>query len=55
MGLFGKSKDNNRDRKEIKNQVDKLMEQYDKEEIDGASFAQGIFDLQKNPQKKKRR
>ena len=55
MGLFGKSKDDNRDRKEIKSQVDKLMKQYDKEEIDGASFAKGIFDLQKDTAKKKRR
>ena len=55
MGLFGKSKSEDRERKEIKSQVDKLMKQYDKEEIDGASFAKGIFDLQKDTAKKKRR
>ena len=52
MGLFGKSKDG---RKEVKRQVDKLMKQYDKEKIDGATYIQKMMDLTSSIQKKKKK
>ena len=55
MGLFGKSKDNDRERKAVKRKVDKLMKQYDKEKISGAEYAQGIFNLFDSSQKKKKK
>ena len=51
MGLFGKSIE----RRKVKRQVSKLMKDYDKERIDGATFAQKIFDLSSSVQEKKRK
>lgn len=51
MGLFGKSKDS---RKDVKRQVDKLMKQYDKEKIDGATYLKKMMDLASSAQKKKK-
>jgi len=51
MGLFGKPKD---DKKELKEQVNKLMNQYDKEKIDGATYARKMMDLTSSFQKKKK-
>ena len=42
MGLFRKSKD---DREELKGKIDELMEEYDNEEIDGATYGQKMMDL----------
>lgn len=49
MGLFGKSDE----RKKIKRQVDKLMKGYDKEKIDGATYARKMMELTSSFQKKK--
>lgn len=51
MGLFGKKDD----RKEVKRQVDKLMKQYDKGKIDGATYAKGIFGVKDAYDKKKKK
>ena len=51
MGLFGKKDD----RKEVKRKVDKLMKQYDKGKIDGASFAKGILGVKDSYEKKKKK
>ncbi len=32
-------------REDIKKQIDELMEQYDKEEIDGATYSQKMMEL----------
>ena len=53
MGLFGKSKEN-KERKEIKSQVDKLMKAYDKEKIDGDTYIKKMMDLTTSHQKKKK-
>lgn len=44
MGLFGKSKEE-KERDELKSQVDKLMQSYDDEEIDGATYIEKMMDL----------
>ena len=51
MGLFGKKDE----RKELKSKVDKLMKQYDKEKIDGATYAKKMMDLTSSFQKKKKK
>ena len=53
MGLFGKSKNDRKERKEIKKQVDKLMKQYSKEKIDGQTYFNKMMDLTSSYQKKK--
>ncbi len=54
MGLFGKSNDGEKERKKIKRQVDKLMKQYDKEKIDGATYMRKMLDLTSSVQKKRK-
>lgn len=52
MGLFNLfSKKNSR--KAIKRQVDKLMKQYDKEKIDGATYLSKMMELTSSQKKKK--
>ena len=50
MGLFGKSSE----RKKIKRQVSKLMKDYDKEKIDGATYFQKMMELTSSSPKKKK-
>lgn len=50
MGLFGKSNE----RKKLKRQIDKLMKDYDKEKIDGATYARKMMELTSSFQKKKK-
>ena len=52
MGLFGKSKDG---RKDIKRQVDKMMKQYDKGKINGATYLQKMMDFTSSVQKNKKK
>lgn len=54
MGLFGKPKD---ERKELNGKIKKLMKDYDKEKIDGATYAEKMMDLSKeyNPRYKKKK
>jgi len=52
MGLFGK-KQKNDDREELKSKIEKLMSEYDKEEIDGDTYFQKMMDLSSDYQKKK--
>ena len=52
MGLFGKSKDEGKERKELKGQVEKLMKEYGDEEIDGPTYFQKMMDLTTSHQKK---
>lgn len=42
MGMFDKQDDV---RVELKGQIDKLMRDYEKEEIDGATYARKMMDL----------
>ncbi|MFF3094113.1 hypothetical protein [Streptomyces cyaneofuscatus] len=39
------------DRDELKAKIDELMRQYDKEEIDGATYAQKMMELTTSAQK----
>ncbi len=58
MGLFGRSKENNTDRKErkeLKGQIDKVMKGYDDGEMDGATFLQSMMDLTTSHQKRKKK
>lgn len=52
MGLFEKSKGEEKERKGIKKQVNKLMKEYDKEEIDGPTYIQKMLDLTASRSKK---
>ncbi len=52
MGLFKKT-DEEKERKELKGQIDKLMKSYDKEEIDGDTYFKKMMDLTTSFQKKK--
>lgn len=54
MGLFGKSKEE-KERKELKSQIDKLMKSYDDEKIDGDTYFQKMMDLTTSTQKKRRK
>lgn len=54
MGLFGKSKEE-KERKELKSQVDKLMNSYKKEEIDGETYYKKMMDLTTSHQNKKKK
>ena len=53
MGLFRKSKAE-KERKEIKKDIEKLMKSYDKEEIDGDTYFKKMMDLTTSHQKKKK-
>lgn len=53
MGLFGKSKEE-KERKELKGKIDKLMKSYGKEEIDGDTYFKKMMDLTTSHHKKKR-
>ena len=55
MGLFGKSRDERKERKELKGQVEKLMKEYDKEEIDGSTYFRKMMDLTTSHQKKRKK
>ena len=54
MGLFGKSKEE-KERKELKGKIDKLMKSYSDEKIDGSTYMKKMMDLTTSYQKKKRR
>ena len=53
MGLFRKSKEE-KERKELKRQIDKLMKDYSKEKIDGDTYFKKMMDLTTSHQKKKK-
>lgn len=44
MALFGKSKED-KERKELKGKIDKLMNDYSKEKIDGDTYFKKMMDL----------
>lgn len=50
--LFGKQ---NREKKELKKKVRGLMNQYDNEKIDSATYIKEMLDLSESYRKKKRR
>ena len=52
MSLFGKSKDSEKERKKIKSKVDKLMNQYDNEKIDGATYSRKMMKLASSQKRK---
>lgn len=54
MSLFGKSKEE-KEQKELKGQIDKLMKSYSKKEIDGDTYFKKMMDLTTSHQKKKKR
>ena len=51
MGLFRKSKEE-KERKELKGQIDKLMKDYSEEKIDGDTYFKKMMDLTTSFQKK---
>ena len=51
MGLFGKSKEE-KERKELKQKVDKLMKSYSKEKIDENTYFKKMMDLTTSYKKK---
>ena len=55
MGLFGKTSDEEKERKRVKNQVEKLMKAYDKEEIDGPTYMKQMLDFTTSYSKKKKK
>ena len=52
MGLFGKSREERKERKELKGQIDKLMKDYGDEKIDGDTYFRKMMDLTTSHQKK---
>ena len=54
MGLFRKLKEE-KERKELKGQINKLMQSYNKEEIDGDTYFKKMMDLIISHQRKKRK
>ena len=52
MGLFKKSEEE-KERKKIKKQVDKLMKDYDEKKIDGAEYIEKMMNLTTSKKKKK--
>ena len=54
MGLFGfgKSKEE-KERREVKGKIDKLMKAYSKEKIDGSTYFKKMMDLTTSHRKKK--
>ncbi len=53
MGLFGKPKEE-KERKKLKNQVDKLMKSYGNEKIDGDAYFKKMMDLTTSYKSKKK-
>ena len=53
FGLFGKSNED-KERKQVKKQVDKLMKSYSKEKIDGDTYFKKMMELTTSHQKKKK-
>lgn len=53
MGLFGNSKED-KERKKLQKQVNRLMKSYSKEKIDGATYFEKMMDVTTSYQKKKR-
>ncbi|WP_197027126.1 hypothetical protein [Butyrivibrio sp. MC2021] len=53
MGLFGKKPRD--EREEIKGKIEKLMSEYDKEEIDGDTYLRRMMDLTLSNSKKKKK
>ena len=53
MGLFGSKED--KERKAVKKQVDKLMKSYGDEKIDGDTYFKKMMDLTTSSQKKKKK
>ena len=51
MGLFRNSKED-KERKALKGQIDKLMNDYSKEKIDGDTYFKKMMDLTTSHQKK---
>lgn len=51
MGLFRKSKEE-KERKELKGQIDKLMKDYSEEKIDGDTYFKKMMDLTTSHKKK---
>ena len=54
MGLFGKSKEE-KERKELKGKIEKLMKSYDNEKIDGSTYMEKMMDLTTSYQKKRKK
>lgn len=54
MGLFKKSKEE-KERKELKGQIDKLMKAYSDEKIDGDTYFKKMMDLTTSHQKKRKK
>lgn len=54
MGLFGRSKEE-KERKELKGKIEKLMKSYGDEKIDGPTYMKKMMDLTTSYQKKKKR
>ena len=54
MGLFGKSKED-KEREEVKSQVDKLMKSYSEEKIDKDTYFKGMMNLTTSHQNKKKK
>ncbi len=52
MGLFGKTKEE-KERKELKGQIEKVMKDYSKEKIDGDNYLRKMMNLTTSHQKKK--
>ena len=50
--FFGKG---NKEKKELKGKISNLMNQYDKEEIDGATYMKNMLDLSESYKKKKKK
>ena len=53
MGLLGKLA-GDKERKELKRQIDKLMKSYSKEKIDGNTYFQKMMELTTSHQKNKK-
>ena len=57
MGLFGNLKadrEERKERKELKGQIEELMDEYDKEEIDGDTYFRNMMDLVSSHKKNKK-
>lgn len=53
MGLFGRSKED-KERKKLKKNIDKLMDSYSKEKIDGDTYFKKMMDLTTSAKKRKK-
>lgn len=54
MGLFRKSKEE-KERKELKGKIDKLMKAYSDEKIDGSTYKEKMIDLLTTTSQKKKK